>query len=124
MKIFTFEPISIKHRPMSFPLNQLMITIVYSGEEYKLKTFHGEYRDLKTLIMDRLFPEDFGQCGGMGRCATCLVEIKGMSAEDAQMKRNESVTLGKIGMNKPEIRLACQIPVDSSLADVKIRILE
>lgn len=100
-----------------------MITILYLGEEYRLQTYHGEYRDLKSLILDRLYPEDFGQCGGMGRCATCMVEVKGLKADAAMLKRNEETTLGRMGPGGLDIRLACQLAVDDSLANTVIRIL-
>ena len=99
-------------------------TILYSGDEYRLDTYYGEYRDLKSLIVDRLFPEDFGQCGGMGRCATCMVEIKGLGADSAFLKRNEETTLERMGAGGPDIRLACQIELDDDLANTVIRIIE
>ena len=52
---------------MPQPSYKICLTIFYSSEEYKIQTFSGEYRDLKCLIQDRLFADDFGQCGGMGR---------------------------------------------------------
>jgi 2Fe-2S ferredoxin len=56
---------------------KISLTILYSSEEYKIQTYAGEYRDLKCLIQDRLFTDDFGQCGGMGRCGTCIVGLVG-----------------------------------------------
>ncbi len=109
---------------MSFPENKICLTIFYDSEEFKLQTYHGEYRDLKCLIQDRLYTEDFGDCGGMGRCGTCLVEVIGLKGEAALKKRNESTTLGRLSSIGPEIRLACQIRVDDSLSNVLIRVLE
>ena len=109
---------------MPAPKNHIMFTLLYLGREHNMQTFLGEYRDLKTLIQDRLYLEDFGQCGGMGRCATCMVEISGLKNEAAQMKRNEATTLGRMSSGDPDVRLACQIPVDDSLANTLIRILD
>lgn len=109
---------------MSFPENKICLTIFYDSEEFKLQTYHGEYRDLKCLIQDRLYTEDFGECGGMGRCGTCLVEVIGLKGEAALKKRNESTTLGRLSSIGSEIRLACQIRVDDSLSNLVIRVLE
>lgn len=109
---------------MLLPTNKIELTIVYSGIEYKLQTFYGEYRDLKSLILDRLFPEDFGQCGGMGRCATCMVEVKGLVGDAALLKRNEETTLERMGPCGQNIRLSCQLAIDDSLANAVIRVLD
>lgn len=89
-----------------------------------MQTYHGEYRDLKCLIQDRLYAEGFGQCGGMGRCATCMVEINGLKGEAALLRRNEAVTLERMSPEIADIRLACQILVDDNLSNTVIRVLE
>lgn len=109
---------------MLLPTNKIELTIVYSGIEYRLQTFYGEYRDLKSLILDRLFPEDFGQCGGMGRCATCMVEVNGLVGDAALLKRNEETTLERMGSGGQNIRLSCQLAIDDSLANAVIRVLD
>lgn len=102
---------------------KISLTILYSSEEYKIQTYAGEYRDLKCLIQDRLFAEDFGQCGGMGRCGTCIVRIGGL-AESSGFQRNEATTLHRIAPGIDNIRLACQIPVDDQLANLIITIMD
>lgn len=104
------------------PLN-ICLTVLYDSEEHNIQTFQGEYRDLKCLIADRLFTENFGDCGGMGRCGTCIVEIEGLRASAAALKRNESTTLGRSAQNGQNIRLACQIPVDDSLSNLIIKVI-
>lgn len=104
-------------------INRICFTVFYCSEEYKLQTYAGEYRDLKCLIQDRLFTDDFGQCGGMGRCGTCIVKISGLKA-GSDLPRNESTTLGRIAPGVQDIRLACQIPVDDSLSNLMITIME
>lgn len=109
---------------MPYPDNKICLTVFYDSKEYDLQTYHGEYRDLKCLILDRLYTEGFGECGGMGRCGTCLVEISGLKGEAALMKRNELTTLSRMNSSRAEIRLACQILVDDNLSNLVIRVLE
>ena len=101
---------------------KISLTILYSSEEYKIQTYAGEYRDLKCLIQDRLFTDDFGQCGGMGRCGTCIVGIGGLKEHSAFL-RNEETTLHRIAPGIDDIRLACQIPVDDELSNLTITII-
>jgi 2Fe-2S ferredoxin len=109
---------------VSYPKNYIIFTVIHSGEEHRLQTYPGEYRDLRLLIADKFFLEDFGECGGMGRCATCMVEIDGLQGEAADKKRNESATLLKAGTKDSTVRLSCQIPVDDDLANTVIHVLE
>ncbi len=108
---------------MSRFLKTICITVLYSSEEYKIQTYAGEYRDLKCLIQDKLFAEDFGQCGGMGRCGTCIVSIIG-TAEVQDFQRNEATTLCRVAPGIANIRLSCQIPVDDQLSNLTIIVLE
>ena len=108
---------------MSHPLTKICLTVLYASEEYQLQTFAGEYRDLKCLIQDRLYTDDFGQCGGMGRCGTCIVRIDGLETS-SELLRNEKTTLDRMAPGVSDIRLACQIPVDDRLSNSTITILE
>lgn len=101
---------------------KICLTILYDSEEYPLQTYSGEYRDLKCLIQDRLYTDDFGQCGGIGRCGTCIVKIDGLR-NYAGLERNEATTLNRIAAGVQDIRLACQIPVDDRLSNMKITIM-
>lgn len=107
---------------MPQPFNKICLTVFYSSEEYKIQTYTGEYRDLKCLIQDRLFTDDFGQCGGMGRCGTCIVRIAGLK-NNSGLLRNEETTLHRIAPGIGDIRLACQIPVDDELSNLTITIM-
>jgi len=109
---------------MTLQETKIVFTVLYYSVEYNLQTFHGEYRDLKCLIQDRLYAEDFGQCGGMGRCATCMVVINGLKGKASLLRRNEAVTLKRMSQEGADIRLACQIPVDDNLSNTVIRVLE
>lgn len=104
--------------------NPIAFTILHSDQEYHVLTYRGEYRDLRALIADKLFLEDFGQCGGMGRCATCMIEVNGLSNEATVMKRNELSTLTKAGSMHEHVRLSCQIEIDDDLANAIVKVLD
>jgi ferredoxin, 2Fe-2S len=109
---------------MASPSNSIVFTLVYLNEAHLIQTFLGEYRDLRALIVDKIFPEDFGQCGGMGRCATCMVEIAGFDSWPEIYQRNEATTLSRLDNKDLSVRLSCQMPVDTDLANRTIRVLE
>jgi ferredoxin, 2Fe-2S len=79
-------------------------TIVYAQREYKIRTHWGAYRDLRKLIIDKLNIELFGECGGVGRCGTCILTL---------MNRFNST------MNRKDLayQLSCQTPVTDELTD-------
>lgn len=109
---------------MPVPQNKIIFSIFYDDEELQVQTHWGEYRNLKDLIQDRLYPDNFGECGGMGRCATCMVEIEGLNGDAALMKRNELTSLERAGKAGCEVRLSCQIEIDDSLSNARVRLLE
>ncbi|GGB03353.1 2Fe-2S iron-sulfur cluster-binding protein [Puia dinghuensis] len=93
----------------------ISITVIAGEERRVLSTFPGEYRNLMVLLYDRLYPGDFGECKGMGRCGTCLVRVIECQDSLPQLDRNEHTTLTKMGVSDPDIRLSCQILVNRSL---------
>jgi 2Fe-2S ferredoxin len=103
-----------------------MITIkftgVYEGRKYDLESHKNEYRNLMVLLKDQICPEDFGQCGGMGRCGTCLVKVLEFTRNSEIFYRNEQGTLQKMGIIDPKIRLSCQIQVDEDLNNVFVEL--
>jgi len=101
----------------------ITINIIYDGNEYDLKTYSGEYRSLMALIYDNIYTEDFGQCRGMGRCGTCLIEVPENAIGLSAFERNEENTIKKMGIASLSVRLACQIPVNDSLDGIRIRII-
>ena len=103
---------------------KILFAIVYAGDEHTIQTFSGEYRDLKSLIEDKLYPDDFGQCGGMGRCATCMVEINGPNGYSGTFRRNEMTTLSRLSCHGANIRLSCQVEIDSDLANCVVNVLD
>ena len=84
--------------------------ITHSGEEYRLRTYPGEYPDLRSLIMEILNLEWFGECQGMGRCATCLIEVKAYNNRPLNCK------------SYPGVTMSCQTLINDDLANVVIQI--
>jgi hypothetical protein len=87
-------------------VDAIALLISHLGENYTLRTYNNEYPDLRHLIIDKLDLEDFGQCGGMGRCATCMVQIN--------HKKTASLF---------NVHLACQTPIDDGLTNTEIEII-
>lgn len=102
---------------------KISITIVYDGDEIEVKTFKGEYRNLMALIADHIYADNFGECGGMGRCATCMAEIVYSESLLPPSDRNEYTTLSKHGVEEANIRLTCQLNIERSLNNIKVKIL-
>ncbi len=96
----------------------------YEGQTYFLESTRNEYRNLMSLLKDKICPEDFGQCGGMGRCGTCLIKLSGASGDSLLSYRNEHVTLRKMGIVDPDVRLSCQIQVNEDLKDVAMQLFD
>lgn len=103
----------------------ICFTVLYEDESFELKTFTNEYRNLMVLLFDKIYIEEFGDCGGMGRCGTCMVRIPGLNSERSD-ERNEKRTLSKMGVSAEEsgIRLSCQILVDKNLHNRIIEIVK
>lgn len=102
---------------------EILIKIVSEGHEHAISTFKNEYRSLMALVQDRLYLDGFGDCGGMGRCATCIVRLDNSQTAD-HMDRNELSTLSKQGITDPFIRLSCQILIETSLDGTVATILD
>jgi 2Fe-2S ferredoxin len=98
--------------------------VLYEAEEHHIRCYSNEYRNLMALLRDKLFPDDFGECGGMGRCGTCLVRVEGASSQLYDSYKNEATTLSKMGVTEAGVRLSCQIQIDDDLKNTIIRILD
>jgi 2Fe-2S ferredoxin len=107
---------------MAEPAGHIALTVVLGSELHRLETFRGEYRSLMALICDKLFPDDFGECKGVGRCGTCHVYI-GHPAGLCNRVANEESTLSKMPLVSDRSRLACQIPVDDRINGIQIEIV-
>ncbi|PWV55638.1 2Fe-2S iron-sulfur cluster-binding protein [Chitinophaga sp. S165] len=106
-------------RTAAQPIN---IKVLLGDEEHDLVTYKGEYRSLMMLLFDRLYIEDFGECRGVGRCGTCLIEIIDGGPSLEAYDRNEEMTMMRLGHDTERCRLSCQIPIDDDLNGIKIRV--
>ena len=106
-----------------FPVKDLKITIHHEGVKHEIMTFRHEYRSLMHLITDKLYPEEFGECLGMGKCGTCRVEIISSEQDPNCFERNETVTLSRSGAHDETVRLSCQIVLDELSNYLEVRIL-
>ncbi len=102
---------------------RIEFTAFWEGEEFALETYEREYRNLMTLLNDKIYLEDFGECKGLGRCGTCIVKIEGLPDVANTLDRNEERTLYKAGISQKNFRLACQILIDKSLENVKVEVI-
>ena len=98
---------------------QIVFRIISESGEHLISSYRHEYRSLMALIRDKLYPESFGECGGQGRCATCIVKLDATN-EIPGRDRNEPATLAKIGVVDPAIRLSCQLQVDMTLHNATV----
>ncbi|HEY0669702.1 MAG TPA: ferredoxin [Sphingobacteriaceae bacterium] len=100
----------------------IQITIFYDGQTHIVRTYPNEYRNLMMLIYDKICIEDFGDCLGMGKCGTCLIEIIGAHDELTSFDRNEETTIAKAGIEGKNLRLACQILIDHHLNGLQVNV--
>ena len=103
---------------------EISITIINAGEKYVVKTYLHEYRNLMTLLNNNIYLENFGECGGQGRCGTCMVKAVGLKGNANSMERNEAATIGKAGLSDEAIRLSCQLLINEDLNGAVIEIAE
>ncbi len=104
-------------------MNKNIEITVYNGEEVIiLNTYKNEYENLMELLNDTIFINNFGECKGVGKCCTCLIEITSSHLKILESNRNELSTLKKHNILNEKKRLACQIIIDESLHNIKIAI--
>ena len=105
--------------------SKIKITVLENEIEQTIETYNGEYRNLMELLKDKMYLDCFGECGGMGRCATCIVNITGLQGSSIVKDRNEPVTLAKFGYgDQPELRLSCQLLVSTDLDRAIVSVFE
>lgn len=104
---------------------EIYFTVIEAGTKREIKTRENEYRNLMMLLNDKIYFENFGECGGMGRCATCVVRVSGNDELlNSGYDRNERSTLDKMDITEKSLRLSCQILINTSLNNSTIRIEE
>ncbi len=104
------------------PAEEIHIKVHTGYDEQILNVFPDSYRNLMCLIKDLVYVDGFGQCGGMGRCGTCLVEILNLHEGLESLDRNESSTLEKMGITLLNTRLSCQMLVTAALSGIELKI--
>ncbi|HSD06700.1 hypothetical protein [Flavobacterium sp.] len=109
---------------MTKELPLIQFTVIENEKHYPIKVMHGSYPNLMFLLKEQLSLDSFGECGGVGRCATCVVKAIGIKGNSAIKERNEPTTLSKMGYNEDAIRLSCQLYITSDLEGTEITILE
>jgi 2Fe-2S ferredoxin len=102
----------------------IIFNLVYLDETITVATYEGEFRNLMVLINEKIYVEDFGECKGIGRCGTCLIEVEGLPVEFMKMDRNEKSTLQKCAVKGKNLRLSCQIMINSALHNATIKVVE
>ena len=105
------------------PVKDISVTICYEGKIREIKTYTNEYRSLMMLIYDQIYTEGFGDCLGMGKCGTCLVEIISSVHELSYYDRNEEIALFRTGVNGKDTRLSCQIMIDDAIDGIKVNVI-
>lgn len=108
---------------MAFHSRDITFTLEYFDEKTTVNCYEGEFRNLMVLINEKIYVEDFGECKGIGRCGTCLIEIK-TENELSPMERNEKSTLNKCAVRNKDLRLSCQIMINESLHNAVVTIVE
>lgn len=101
----------------------LHVTIHIDDITFNVSTYPNEYRNLMFLIFDNIFEEGFGDCGGMGRCSTCLIEIVKIRQEFNQFNRNADQTMLRSGEQRAGCFLACQILADEFIDGMELRVV-
>jgi 2Fe-2S ferredoxin len=103
--------------------NTIRFTVTINGSKQAIETYEGEYRTLMILLRDVLYLDGFGECGGTGRCATCVIKIIGIKESTKLKGRNEPNTLAKMGYEADDIRLSCQIYITEDLEGTEIEVM-
>lgn len=86
-----------------------MPTVTVEGE----KSFEVEAGQKLVLAIEDAGIDIMHRCGGNARCTTCRVQV--IAGEPAPMKDLERERLAREASLGPDIRLSCQIRVESDL---------
>ena len=91
------------------------------GDEKTVEFTPYEYRSVMDLVMNELW-EEWGDCRGRAMCGTCHIEI--LSGEAGVAEPFEEQTLDGLPNKTSASRLACQITLDTSIDNMRFRILK
>jgi 2Fe-2S ferredoxin len=104
-------------------IKDITIQVIYEDELSVIQTYKDEYRNLMMLIYDKIYTEEFGECKGVGRCGTCLVEILESTTDISTYERNEEITIARTGLTGNNLRLSCQILIDHQINNLKVKVV-
>ena len=102
----------------------IQVRVLIDGEVMEIMTFANEYRNLMMLIYDHIYEEGFGECGGMGRCSTCIVEVQNIQQPFNEFHRNADQTFLKSSETRENVYLSCQILADESIDGLEVKVLQ
>jgi len=102
----------------------ITLFIEYNGNRQTVETFAGEYRNLMVLIKDQLWVDGMGECGGMARCGTCMIELLNAGENLVVTDQKEAAVIKRTIGTQSAIRLSCQILVDEILNGLQIKVME
>ncbi len=102
----------------------IQVNVAWEESIYKLETTINEYRNLMMMIYDRISPDDFGECLGMGKCGTCAVMLIDQPNTVDAFERNEMTTLKRMGITNSCIRLSCQLEINDRINGLTFKIIQ
>jgi 2Fe-2S ferredoxin len=103
---------------------KIQFTVVENDSSELVETHQGSFPNLMYLLRDTFGLDGFGECGGVGRCATCLINAEGLTGNSTLKERNEPATLLKMGYEEQSTRLSCQLYITPDLDGATITILD
>lgn len=108
---------------MKKDLKTITFAVIENGTKIPIVTRNGSHPNLMYLLKEELQLDAFGECGGVGRCATCVIKTEGITGNSALKDRNEPATLAKLGFDDTHIRLSCQIYITQDLNGATIELM-
>jgi ferredoxin, 2Fe-2S len=109
---------------MSIRKCDIELFVKCEGKDYTFLTYTNEYRSLMTLIYDKIYVENFGDCKGIGRCGTCHVHLLDYEGELLKREGNEQSTLDKMPVTERSSRLSCQILIDEKINGLRMEVVD
>ena len=104
--------------------NTIQFTVIENGNSQLIETYPSSHPNLMFLLRDTLGLDSFGECCGVGRCATCVINAEGITGDSFIKERNEPTTLKKMGYEEESTRLSCQLYITPDLDGATITILD
>ena len=108
---------------MESAIRNIAVNVTWNGVLHVFNVYPFEYRNLMSLIYEKIFIDNFGDCKGIGRCGTCHVHVVSNHERFLKRERNENTTLSRMSEVLPNSRLACQILLDRSIDGIHIEVV-